>query len=332
MAELRKHPLLNGWVIINHDRAKRPGSTTFPAVAKKGGMCPFCEGNEAITPPEVFALRASGAADQPGWRVRVVPNKFAMLQDGTAAETVSDGYYHAMQGIGLHEVVIETPHHDRELHDLPESSVAEVLFAFRERFRDMKKNPAICYIQLFKNYGFMGGGSLEHPHSQILALPLVTKTAAEENTAARSFFDRHGRCIFCDMVEKEVKTAKRIVFENGRFLAFCPFAPRYPFETWLMPKDHQSHFESLPDAGLTPLASALKTVLLRIGRALKNPAYNFAICTSPVQEASNPHYHWRLEVLPLSSPIGGFERASGFFVNAVGPEDAAAILREGSSV
>ncbi|MDO8528193.1 MAG: galactose-1-phosphate uridylyltransferase [Deltaproteobacteria bacterium] len=329
MVELRKHPLLDCWVILNSERAKRPGSTKFPSIAKSGGSCPFCEGNEAITPPEVFVLRKEGLANGKGWRVRVVPNKFAMLQNGEKAETLSDGFYQSMQGIGKHEVVIETPLHDKELHDLEVASVAEVIFAFRERFRELKKSPGIKYVQLFKNYGLMGGGSLEHPHSQIVALPLVPKSAREEESAAKIFFDNNGTCLFCDMIRLEQGEAKRVVFENDRFLVFCPFAPRYAFETWIIPKSHASHFEEMDEADKDQLADAFKKVLMKIQNVLGNAAYNFVICTAPVQEAGKAHYHWRMEILPISSPIGGFERGTGFFVNSVSPENAAEILKEG---
>lgn len=327
MSELRKHPLTGQWVIINKTRGKRPGFTVFPKIEKKGGICPFCSGNESTTPPEVYAIRDGHETDCPGWRVRVVPNKFAMIGNEGVFEALDEGFYQKMTGVGAHEVVVESPDHEKELHDLPVSSISEVMLAFRERFRELKKNPQIKYVHLFKNHGFMGGGSLEHTHSQIVALPIVTKAVTEEERSAKTFYEEKGRCIFCDMVSLETEKNTRLVMENDGFIAFCPYAPRSAFETWIVPKVHESHFENIDDREISLLAEVLKPVLLKIKSCLNGPAYNFAVYTAPVQQAGKLHYHWRLEIMPQSSPIGGFERATGFYVNPVSPEDAAEMLR-----
>ena len=247
MPELRKDPITGRWVIISTDRAKRPNDFIRKSVPPPShGVCPFDYGNEHKTPPEILAYRSSGGRDQPGWRVRVVPNKFPVLGIEGELSREGEGMYDKMNGIGAHEVIIETPDHAATLADMPERQIEEVLWAFRERVHDLKKDRRFRYIILFKNHGEAAGASLEHPHCQLIALPVIPKRVKEEVDAGKAFYDLKERCIFCDIIRQESAAGVRLVMETDRFTVLEPYAPRFPFETWILPKRHESHSGSPP--------------------------------------------------------------------------------------
>jgi UDPglucose--hexose-1-phosphate uridylyltransferase len=327
--ELRKDPVTGRWVIIATDRAKRPGDfirqPVPPAVAR---ICPFDSGNERKTPPEILAYRDSGGRDEPGWRVRVVPNKFPVLGIEGELNRQGEGMYDKMNGIGAHEVIVETPDHAAAFCDLPERQVEEVLWAFKERVNDLKKDRRFRYILLFRNYGDAAGASLEHPHSQLIALPVIPKRVKEEVDGARLFYDLKERCIFCDIIHEESSANSRLVMETDRFVSLEPYAPRFPFETWILPKLHESHFEESDAPMLHDLARVLRSTLRRIDRALERPAYNFIVHNAPVQDPALPHYHWHVEIIPRLTKVAGFEWGTGFYINPTPPEESARFLRE----
>ena len=329
MPELRKDPITGRWVIIATDRAKRP--TDFirqPVPPPSAGVCPFDAGNERKTPPELLAFRSGGGRDEPGWRVRVVPNKFPVLGIEGELNRQGDGMYDKMNGIGAHEIIIEGPDHFKTLAEMPEKQIEEVLWAARERFNDLKKDKRFKYIILFKNHGEAAGASLEHPHSQLIALPVIPKRVKEEVDAARLFYDLKERCIFCDIIRQETAAGTRLVTETDRFTVLAPYAPRFPFETWILPKRHESHFEDADAATLENLAWILRTTLRKIDKVLERPAYNFIIHSAPVQDAPLPHYHWHVEIIPKLTKVAGFEWGTGFYINPTPPEESAKFLRE----
>jgi UDPglucose--hexose-1-phosphate uridylyltransferase len=330
MPELRKDPVVGRWVIIAHERAKRPHDFKGEGQAHaEGGLCPFCEGNEAHTPPEIIAYRERGTPpNAPGWRVRVVPNKFPALKIEGNLNKRGDGIYDRMAGIGAHEVIIETPKHHLSLSDLGEETIREVIWVYRDRLLDLKKDNRLVHGILFKNVGSAAGASLEHTHSQLIVTPTVPISVWEEMTGGLEFFNYRGRCIYCDMILQELETESRIVLDTPHFTAFCPFASRFPFETWILPKAHSSHFENIPKPGVDDLAGVLKQVLAKLEHALDTPAYNYIIHTAPFNHQELPHYHWHVEVIPRLTKVAGFEWGSGFYINPVPPEDAAAYLRE----
>ncbi len=330
MPELRKDPIVGRWVIIAHERAKRPHD--FAAEAQKqpvAGICPFCEGHEDKTPPEIVAYRDRGAApNKPGWRVRVVPNKFPALRIEGNLTKRGDGIYDQMAGVGAHEVIIETPKHEVTMARLSDENVREVLWVYRDRLVDLKKDNRLVHGMLFKNVGAAAGASLEHTHSQLIVTPIVPISVWEEMTGALEFHNYRGRCIYCDIVRQELANEQRIVLDTPHFTAFCPYASRFPFETWIVPKAHSSHFENIPKQGVDDLGGALKRVLDQIEHALDSPAYNYIIHTAPFDHQELPHYHWHIEIIPRLTKIAGFEWGSGFYINPVPPEEAAAFLRE----
>lgn len=334
MPELRKDPIVGRWVIISTDRAKRPTDFAREKPVLKGGFCPFCYGNESKTPPEVLAFRPNKnggpppAKDSPGWTVRAVPNKFPALGIEGSLNRQAEGMFDKMSGIGAHEVVIETPEHTATLAQLPERRIEDVLWAFRDRILDLRQDRRFKYILIFKNHGESAGASLEHSHSQLIALPILPKQVVEELEGAKQYYIFKERCVFCDIIRQETESGIRVVAENQEFLTVAPFAPRFPFETWVLPKRHESSFENSSTGMYENLARALKTLLTKADVVLDNPSYNLVLHTSPLQDPQNDHYHWHMEFMPKLTKTAGFEWGTGFYINPTPPEEAAKFLRE----
>ena len=334
MPELRKDPITGRWVIIATDRAKRPTDFSREPLQMKGGFCPFCEGNESKTPPEILAYRPSQNGGPPplrdvaGWRLRVVPNKFPALGIEGSLNRQAEGMFDKMNGLGAHEVIIETPEHNQTLATLPVKRVEDVLWAFRDRIVDLRKDKRFKYVLIFKNHGEAAGASLEHPHCQLIALPILPKQVVEELEGSKQYYTYKERCIYCDIVRQEMETGVRVVAENADFLTLSPYAPRFPFETWILPKQHESSFENSATHIYENLAHALKSLLAKMDKVLDTPAYNFVLHTSPVQDAPSDYYHWHFEVMPKLTKVAGFEWGTGFYINPTPPEEATQFLRE----
>ena len=328
MPELRKDPVTGRWVIISSDRGKKPVDFQDQRAKKRGGFCPFCAGNERTTPHETLAYRDSGAPNTPGWRLRVVPNKFPALQIEGDLNKQGEGMFDKMNGIGAHEVFIESPDHTAALPTLPGKAVEELLMAFRARMEDLRQDRRFQYTLIFKNEGQIAGATLEHSHSQLIALPIVPIQVQEELDGCRKHYALKERCIYCDVIRQEMHTRGRIVTETPLFVALAPFAPRFPFETWLLPKRHISSFSASSNEDFQDLARLLQDTLRRLDRALSTPPYNFVIHTSPFREETNDYYHWHIEIMPKLTNIAGFEWGSGFYINPTPPEEAAAFLRD----
>jgi UDPglucose--hexose-1-phosphate uridylyltransferase len=329
MPELRKDPIVGRWVIIATDRAKRPVAPRTEPLAPPGTFCPFCEGSEDKTPQEILAYRErGGGANARGWRVRVVPNKFPALQVEGELHKRGEGIYDKMNGVGAHEVIIECPHHEVTMANLSEENIREVLWVYRDRLVDLKKDPRLVYGMLFKNVGALAGASLEHTHSQLIVTPIVPINVWEEMTGSLEFYNYRGRCIYCDMIHQELASEKRVVLDTANFVAFSPFASRFPFETWILPKNHNSHYENIQKIEVDELGTVLKTILLKLEVALDRPAYNYIIHTAPFDAQTLPHYHWHIEIIPRLTRVAGFEWGTGFYINPVPPEQAAEYLRK----
>jgi UDPglucose--hexose-1-phosphate uridylyltransferase len=330
MPELRKDPIVGRWVIIAHERAKRPHDFKSEGPPPdSAGSCPFCEGQEDKTPPEIMAYRNFGSRPNgPGWRIRVVPNRFPALTIEGGLHKRGDGIYDMMAGVGAHEVIIESPEHHQSMATLREENIREVLWIYRDRLVDLRRDSRLVHGMLFKNVGAAGGASLEHTHSQLIVTPIVPVSVWEEMTGALEFYSYRGRCIYCDMVHQELATEKRVVLDSAHFTAFCPFASRFPFETWILPKTHSCHFENIPKPAVDDLSHVLHQVLNKLELALDRPAYNYIVHTAPFDQSELPHYHWHIEVIPRLTKVAGFEWGSGFYINPVPPEDAACFLRE----
>lgn len=322
MPQLRKDPLTGRWVIIEQDNPQMDFAVNTNVKSSK--VCPFCPGNEAMTPPPIAVYNKRNSKE---WQVRVVPNKFPALRIEETPEKRASGMYDRLGGFGAHEVIVENPDHKRELSELSDEEVESVLRAYRDRCLDLRKDPRMKYILLFKNYGREAGASMEHPHSQLIALPIVPSRVQSEIKGAQRYLDHAERCLFCDMLLQEKNEQRLIVLRESGYTALAPFAARFPFETWIMPDAHSSSFDKLTDAGLTGLARVLKAVLGRIKAALNDPAYNFMIHTLPLEDKESAGFHWHIEIIPHLTRVAGFELGTGFYLNPTPPEKAAERLR-----
>ena len=330
MAELRRDPIAGRWVIVDTDHPNKPEEFEHEPHGWRGGICPFCYGNESLTPPEIEAIRDSSTSpNTPGWQVRVVPNKFPALQIEGDLDRRGVGIYDMSNGIGAHEVIIETPYHHKDMPDLLNEEVEKIISMCCRRALDLVKDKRFQYIMLFKNYGPAAGASLEHPHTQIIALPMAPKSVAEEIRGAQNYFGYRERCIFCDIIRQETQEKERIILENKYFLSFCPFVSRFPFEVWIIPKKHNGYFCHMPPEEIPALAVILKETISRVKKVFANPAYNFIVHSSPINGDSGVEgYHWHLELMPKLTRVAGFEWGTGFYLVSTPPELAAKYLRE----
>ena len=328
MPELRKDPVIGRWVIISTERGKRPMEFPPRIPWQSGGFCPFCQGNEDRTPPEVYAKRDQGGANGPGWEVRVVPNKFPALIIEGALERRGEGLYDVINGIGAHEVIIDSNRHDAALADLSHAELEQVISSYQHRLKDLERDSRFRYILIFKNHGAAAGATLEHSHTQLIATPIIPKRVVEELEGAQAHWDNKERCIYCDIIGQELKDGQRLIGENDRFVALAPFASRCPFETWILPKTHAEHFSRIDGTERGPFAELLSTVLRKLKVALDDPAYNFVMHTAPINDDRRLRFHWHLEIMPKLTKVAGFEWGSGFYINPTPPEEAAAYLRD----
>ena len=329
MPELRRDPVGGRWVIIATERAFRPQDFHIAKRRRKGGFCPFCGGNEEKTPPEIFAYRPDGTRPNgPGWRLRIVPNKYPALRAGGEAEERSWGVYHAMNGVGTHEVIIESPEHVVSPTELPAEAFHEVILAYHERLLELKKDSRLACALVFKNVGETAGASLEHSHSQLICMPVVPKRVGEEMDRCMDYYRAEARCLLCAIVEQYLSDGEHVVINGEKSVAITPHASRFPFEMWVLPKQHISHFEDTPREMLEEFARVTHDALRRLDASLDEPPYNYILHTSPFTVGAVKHYHWHLEVIPRVTRVAGFEWGTGFYINPVVPEHAAKYLRE----
>lgn len=340
MSELRKDLVSGRWVIIATERSKRPDdfrpADGRGAEAGPRGFCPFCEGSEVKTPPEIPTTlrRPETASDRPGWTVRVVPNKFPALNRGPASPKMTRGIFPWMEGRGVHEVVIENPDHGLELGDLPAAHIRDVLEVIRQRVRTIEEEFHYRYVQVFKNKGREAGASLSHPHTQILATPIVPKRVKEEIYGADRLHRNFKECIFCRIVREEDAAKDRVVLRNDHFAVVTPFASRFPFEMAVYPARHSPYFTGIAEEELASLAGTLKSLLTRLKQTVGDPPYNMVLHQAPNPAFSvqawpqmDLVYHWHLEIFPVLTKVAGFEWGTGFHINPVPPETAAGFLR-----
>lgn len=331
MPEFRKDPIAGRWVVVNVEKPYLPEDFKQTSFVWKGDKdCPFCYGKEAVTPVEIEAFSDNWRApNTPGWKVRAVPNKFPALRIEGDLDKHALGLYDVSNGVGAHEVIVDSPHHFKGMTDLEDVEVEYILRMYRSRALDLRKDKRFKYLLIFKNVGVDAGASMEHGHSQLIALPMVPKNVNEEIKGARHHYEYRERCVFCDILAYEEENEKeRIVIENDYFVAFCPLSSRFSFEIWIMPKQHVMDFGEISDNDLNPLAKILKESLTRLKKVLGEHSYNYIIHTSPVNTEAHSYYHWHIEIMPKLSRVAGFEWGSGFYVVSTPPELAAKYLRE----
>lgn len=339
MPELRKDPIIGRWIIIATERAKRPDQfsaqpQTSPVAEKP---CPFCEGSESQTPPEIYAIRhRQSPQNTPGWELRVVPSIAPFLRIEGDLERRGKGLYDLMNGIGAHEVVIETNQHIGNMADLSEDQIARVITCYIDRITDLEKDKRFKYVLVFKNYGWVaGGGRVQHSRSQLIATPVNPKRVKEELVGARQYYDYHERCVFCDLIKQELESKDRLILDIDGFIAITPFAARFPFEIWILPKKHASDFIALDVSMRIDLGRIIKKILAKLKKGLNDPAYNYVLHTAPFRRAKVGYwksidydYHWHIEIIPRLTRVAGFEWGTGFYICPLPPEDAAEFLRE----
>lgn len=329
MPQLRKDPVVGRWVIISTERAKRPIHREPRKNSSPAGPCPFCQGNEEMTPPEIMAYRPDGSRpNTPGWSLRVVPNKYPALMIEGELDRRGEGVYDLMNGVGAHEVIIETPTHESNVGELSEKQFEDVIWACRDRVLDLRKDKRFRYVLIFKNQGSEAGATMEHTHTQLIALPIVPSNVIDELVGANEYYKYKERCIYCDTLRQEIEDQARVVSENDNFVVICPFASRFPFETWILPKKHSPYFEHATKQEYVDLSRSLRETLIRLNRALNDPPFNYIIHSNPLEERENGCYHWHIEIMPKLTQVAGFEWGSGFYINPVTPEESTRSLRE----
>lgn len=329
MPELRQNFATKEWVIIATDRARRPEQMTqqrerkvLPSLVP---TCPFCPGNEALTPPEVLRVPASGAVP---WHVRVVPNKFAALSREVQPTRTVQRSRRTVNGFGVHDVIIETPDHAQVLALMPDSYVAEILRVYKTRYDELSLDPRIAHITIFKNHGRDAGTSLEHPHSQLVATPVISHQVRERFQHALRHHDDFGECMFCQMLEEELQEQTRIVMVSEHFVALELFASPVPFCTHIYPRRHMASFGDVSAAEINDLARMLRAMLAKLYYGLLDPDFNFTLRSAPAENFGVKYFHWYVSIIPRLTRVAGFELGSGMFINTVLPEDAAEFLRK----
>lgn len=339
MPELRHDPIQNQWVVIATERAKRPSD--LPPVASEPApkFCPFCPGNEEKSPKPIRVIGEKGRAS-PGepWRIRVIPNKYPALKVEGAMGRSAKGIYDCINGIGAHEIIVDTPVHNQHLSEMPLEHLQLLLETYRERLADLLRDVRLRYIMVFKNYGRLAGASVPHPHSQVIATPVTPKIISTELKSAKAHFHLKERCLYCDILTQEIEDGSRIVSISEDFVVFCPYASRVPFEMHLMPRVHRHDFSTAEPELLHSLAATLSNVLGRMRSTLNDPPYNLVIHSSPNPRSGEGRsgfcetiaydFHWHFEIYPRLTHLAGFEWGTGFYINPTAPETAAGFLRD----
>lgn len=327
MPELRKDAVTDRWVVIATERSKRPHEFGRRREQVRRGVCPFCYGNESMTPPEIMAYRPYYAPNQEGWEVRVVPNKFPALRIEGNLDPGREVLYDRMNGVGAHEVIIESPQHNSSLGTHRLEQMEKIIWALRDRLVDLKRDIRLKYIQIFKNEGAEAGASLEHPHFQLIATPVIPQQISQELEGARRFFREKQQCVYCAMVDVERQMHERLVDVSPHFVAFCPYASRFPYEIWIVPRRHSHDFGDIQVEEVQDLAKVLKLAIRRLEVALENPPYNLVLHSAPNEGGYENYYHWHLEIVPRLTAIAGFELGTGYYINPTSPEVAAGIIK-----
>ncbi len=337
MSELRKDPIIGRWVIVATERAKRPHD--FAVAREDSGIepCPFCEGNEQMTPGEIFSVRDPATKpNSPGWKIRVIAsiNPFFTIEQGLDRQGV--GMYDKISAVGAHEVIIESPQHVSGISDLTVEQIIGIINTYIERMRDLERDVKCKYVLIFRNYGRpAGASSIKHSHSQLVATPVNPRVVKRELEGAKRYYAYKERCVFCDILKQELEEGKRVVTDEDGFVTLAPYASRFPFELMILPKRHSPDFWTMKPVYIDGLARAIKTTMVKLKKCLNDPPYNWVIHTAPFRRSTrsdywrtiNEDYHWHIEIIPRLTGVAGFEWGTGFYINPVPPEAAAAALK-----
>ncbi len=327
MSELRQNQITRDWVIMATERAGRPDAFARPQrlaepLPAYDPKCPFCPGNEHLSMLDIDRIR-----EESTWKVRAVPNKYPALSSAGERIRKIEGLNRSMTGVGVHEVIIEHPLHDKTMALLSVPDVAAIITMYRMRYEAIRKDPRVEAIIIFKNNGEAAGTSIVHPHSQIAATPIVPSQIRARMEEAIRFLDDNGECLFCRTIREELAVAARIIVDTTHFVAFHPYAALSPFHTWIFPKRHMASFDQISDDEIADLAHILKVFLSKLYYGLGNPDYNLSLRSIPTNDRNTEYFHWYVAIIPRVSRTAGFEMGSGMFINTVLPEESAAFLR-----
>ena len=325
--EMRQSSVSGEWVIYAPERRTRPHAIrepllSTPPLPDRDPSCPFCPGNEHMLP--AIRMEMHGAS---GWQVRAVPNRYpALSRNGTGAETPA-GIYRVMQGSGDHEVIIETPLHNRPISLMSAHEVELLIEAYHRRYFEMASRPEIKTVILFRNHGTMAGTSLAHPHSQLMGVGIIPQSVKRREQLAAAHFHDSGRCLFCDIVDFEIRDGRRIIFQNQAFIGIVPFAAEVSCEAWVVPKNHKPDFQAISDFEKSAMADALRAILAVMREKLNDPDYNYVVHSSLSPTAAPAALHWHLQIKPILTTPAGFEMGSGIHINPSLPESDASLLK-----
>lgn len=337
MSEFRKDIITNRFIIITNDRIPiNIKKDDYNGNVEHDKNCPFCEGNETMTPNEIFTIsnNTNRKPNQKDWKIRVVPNQNIFLKIETPIKKNFVGIYDSVSGFGAHERIIETPIHISRIHYLDVSQIQFILETYNARLNDLKNDTRIKYIMIYKNQLY---NSSYHLHSHIMAMPIIPKLIEEELYGAKKYFNFKDRCIFCDIINEELNDKSRLVYENKNFICFAPFASRFPFEICVIPKEHSYNFDTLNKENIISLAEFLKIIFNKLFNSIGNVDFNLIIHNSPINlsymeeekfKGYYLYYHWHIEILPDFHNIQGFEKGSGFYINPIKPEIVAEYMRK----
>lgn len=325
ISQLRQDLVTGDWVVIATGRAKRiqeyaKKREPYPALQDK---CPFCFPEETNQEEDVLIFRHVDG----DWSLRVFPNKFPAFSKSRATKHWEEGPYFGMDGVGFHEVIV-TRDHTRQIALLDPMEVAEIVDAYQDRYISLMSKKSVNYIEIFHNHGREAGASIEHPHSQLMAIPVVSPGVKIELDGAETYHKANRKCVFCTLIDWELNDRKRLLFENDNFLVFCPYSSRVAFEVWVIPKSHKPYFERINNEEKIDLGEALQKAVKMIYQTLEDPPYNFYIHTSPCDGKDYPHYHWHIEILPHTATWAGFELSTGIEISTIEPEKAAEELKK----
>lgn len=324
MPQLRRDPITKRWVLMvedEHQLLKEP--VVKSASDSSNIVCPFCPGNEAMTPNEIMSYRQPNTLpNEKGWTIRVIPNKFPALGITGDLERLSQGLYDTMNGVGSHEIIIESSDHNDGFHNYSVDQIKRIIHTYVDRVRDLRRDRRLHSVLIYKNHGLSAGTTLTHPHSQLIAAPIIPKRLMEEIEGAKRFFYYKERCVYCDLVKQELTSGDRIISENEYFVSMSPFASRFPFEICIIPKDHKDSFGDIDNLETESLAYIMQNTFQRLNKLFDNPDFNFVIHSSPYDEHCSDYYHWHIEIVPRLSSTSTLEWGSGFYVNPISPEKA----------
>ncbi len=323
--EFRQDLVSGDWILLAPKRGERfeykPRAPMELAISK----CPFENPPKFHNKPPVLVYRNKKGDD---WFLQIIPNKYPAVEEGKCRPAEKNGFHKTRAGVGFHDIVIYRDH-NRYLADMTVEEIEKILSAFRERYIDLAANKCVEYISIFHNHGIEAGSTVPHPHSQILALPIVPPDVSHSLRGSRRYFDEHKKCVHCQMIAQELKEKKRVVYKDDGIVVIAPFASRSNFELRIFPKKHSAYFEKIGDREQVHLAAAMRFVFSKIYKKLGDPAFNFFIHTAPtIKGRDYGHYHWHMEILPKFSTYGGFELGTGMDIIAVAPERAAEILKK----